>query len=98
VLLFWIAFFANQRGLVEREACNALFSQVITATTDDANRWLSENRRVCFNLWHKIHDAMLDVFASRMFDICDGWCGSEAGEYYNTLVEKARYFSETIYF
>jgi hypothetical protein len=94
VFLFWIAFFANQRGLVEQDAVQALLSQVITATTDDVNRWLNENRRVCSDVWHKIHDAMLEVFANRVFDICDGWCSSEAGKYYNTLVEKARYFQK----
>jgi hypothetical protein len=92
VWLFWIAFFANQRGLVESEACRALFSQVIMATTDNVNCWLEENCRPCSDIWHKIHDAMLDVFAQRMLDICDGWCSSEAGDYFNILVEKARYF------
>jgi hypothetical protein len=92
--VFWITLFANQRGFTARETVNALFLQVVSATTDGAHQWLDDNHKACSEIWHKVHDAMLNVFAHRIYDICDAWCNSPAGEYYNSLVEKARYFQK----
>jgi hypothetical protein len=90
VFLFWLSFFANQRGcsLAFR---NALLPQLISTATGKILDWLTENFKACSELWNKIHDKLLADFSDHISDICEGWLKSPAGRYYKGLIEKARY-------
>jgi hypothetical protein len=89
VFLFWVTFFANQRGCGEKLRV-ALLNQVISTTADETLTWLKENFTICKESWNVIHDTLLDVCAQQIVEICDAWLESEAGKHYLELIENAR--------
>jgi hypothetical protein len=91
-LLFWMTFFANQRGCLVKFR-DALFAQVISTTADDTLAWLNENVEKCKEVWNTIHDTMLDVFAKQVKEMSESWLESEAGKYYMKCIRDARYYA-----
>jgi hypothetical protein len=90
VYVFWVSFFANIRGTSSRLR-SALFAQVVSTATGKPHEWLKENYTSCVDIWHKIHNAMLTVFAENIVDLSETWLTTEAGEYFRDQIKRARY-------
>jgi hypothetical protein len=90
VFIFWLSWFANQRGCLPKFR-SALLAQLISTATGDTLAWFVEHGKECEAAWNKIHNTILKVFVDRVEQICDAWLCSSAGTYYRGLIKTARY-------
>ena len=90
VFIFWLSWFANQRGCPNKFR-SALFTQLVSSTLDKTLVWFTKHFKECEAIWNRIHNATLKVFVDNISQICDGWLNSAAGDYYRDLIKSARY-------
>jgi len=90
VFVFWLSWFANQRGCPPKFR-SALFAQLISTTAGRSLEWFNENLKTYETVWNKVHDVFLKHFVSNVMEICDGWLRSPAGDCYKEKIKMARY-------
>jgi hypothetical protein len=69
VFIFWVSFFANQRGC-ETTLRTALLAQLMTTTTGKTFIWFQENYETCAEIWNKIHQQCVKVFTNAVTAKC----------------------------
>jgi len=90
VFIFWVTFFANQRGCsVEFRA--ALLPQLISTTKGEVLEWCTAHFNECKTVFNNIHDKILADFATELDTIASFWIKSPAGKFFHNLVAEARY-------
>jgi|SRR5271163_1734352 len=91
VLLFWLSFFANQRG-IDKAARTGILAQLSTMMSPDTLKWFHQNYAACAAVWHAVHDNNVKAFVSLVEEKCHQWLDTPASSRFDELMKAARYF------